>query len=231
MRQQYEDIHRGYESRRQQGLAQFRPGQTDKVAGVLSDGDEEVQNGRLRDLSQDVVNKVRIHQAERARNKVDKVARNSEELRPVRTPLIVASTLVAIYFDNTFSMNLSDATVLSGYTSVKDQKGRLSVSTPVVSGTVNVDKTVEDRSPAAMSDPSDPETKERYRFALSRPIPFIDVTSGVTYGSTSNAVSASLSKPLTDHITAVVDTIRPVAEAVGAKPAEERVKLVYGLSF
>jgi hypothetical protein len=29
----------------------------------------------------------------------------------------------------------------------------------------------------------------------------------------------------------VVDTIRPVAEAVGAKPAEERVKLVYGLSF
>jgi hypothetical protein len=72
---------------------------------------------------------------------------------------------------------------------------------------------------------------EKYKFAVSKKLPW-SLSSGVSYGSTSDTVKASLEKQLTPQITGVVDSRRPVhADQASATPPEETVQLKYQLSF
>ncbi len=68
---------------------------------------------------------------------------------------------------------------------------------------------------------------ERYSLSLSRGLPVWDLKTGVSYGGSSNKVTASVSKELMDNLTCIVDTSRSTRDQTG----EEAVKFFYGLRF
>ncbi len=70
---------------------------------------------------------------------------------------------------------------------------------------------------------------ERYRLTFSRPLPLWDLSSGLTYGGSTTSVGASLSKTLIPHLTAVVDSVRPIQQ--GRYYSEESLRFFYGLTF
>jgi hypothetical protein len=170
---------------------------------------------------------VRKYQALQMRDKLKDVAEHDEVLssKPVR----VVGGVSAIYFDSPVMIKLSEETRVTAHTSIPDQTGHVDVSSPVVNGAIEMDGRA-DQLLAPGQVPVDPTwTREKYRVSLTRSLGIQDITSAVSYGSTTTNLNASLSKPISSHVTAVVESLRPTA-APGAQ-AEERVKVLYGISF
>jgi hypothetical protein len=163
---------------------------------------------------------------------MDEAVQRDENLRTYGKPIIFAGTIASVYFDNPVSVRINENTVLSARTNVPDQTGQFAVSSRLVNGAFDLDNRA-DQDPRLFTPgvvPQDPTvTREKYRFSFSRPLP-LDITSGLSYGSSSNALSASVAKPISDHLTCVVDTVRPVDSGDLRNP-EERIKLLYGIQF
>jgi hypothetical protein len=213
MRQTYQDLNRQYEVR--------------AASGLLGTEDLRNQMTRMRDFSREVFREVSRFQTKKARRTLKRAAERDPILRS--QPVVVAGTLTSVYFDNPVEFSLSDEARVSARTSIPDQTGNVQVYSPIVDGRFELDGHADDGlAPGTV--PSDPTFKrEKYRFSVSRPVGILDITSGVSYGSTTTQLSTSLTKPISDHVTCVLDSVRPM-DAPGAA-SEERVRFLYGIRF
>jgi hypothetical protein len=210
IRQKYESIHRDFEMRSQYGLVDFE--------------EEQAQINQINQFARDVLEVVRQKQKRFGGQTLRKVVRGVSDLKKFSQSLAVAGTLVATYSGLPFNLELSDDFRMSGWTSLREQVGQLSLSSPVVNSSFKISRLA----------PTGPNSdgQERFRFGVSRGLPVLDISSGLTYGSSSNSLTASLSKPLTESLVCVLDSVRPIsASAPGARSPEDTIRLLYGIQF
>ncbi|HUP57985.1 MAG TPA: hypothetical protein VM598_11075 [Bdellovibrionota bacterium] len=191
----------------------------------------EVQRYRIdkmREFSREVVyRQLSRNQTDKARKSLKRAADRDPNLRS--KPLVVAGTLTSIYFNNPVEFSMGDETHVAAQTSIPDQTGAVRLASPFVDGRFELDGHADDGlAPGTV--PTDPTfRREKYRFSVSRPVGLLDITTGVSYGSTTTQLSTSLTKPISDHVTCVLDSVRPMDAPAAA--AEERVRFLYGISF
>jgi hypothetical protein len=214
MQQSYGDMNRDLDQR-------------SHVYGLTNPDSLRVQYDKMKDFTREMFKQVRKFQSSIYRGKLNQVANRDENLKSA--PVRVVGSISAVYFDSPVMIALSEETRISAHTNIPDQTGALNLTSPVINGAIELDGHAEEAlAPGTV--PVDPTWKrEKYRVSFSRPLGVLDMTSGISYGSTTTQVSASVSKPITDQVTCVVDSVRPL-NAPGAS-SEERVKVLYGIRF
>jgi hypothetical protein len=172
-------------------------------------------------------------QARKEARKAREAALNNPDIQKAKKPIAVVAGLAAIYSGEPMRVKVGDSAQLMARTDVRSSKGQLGFNSDYLNGLMEMDARNPDRF-----DSTDPrfadasQNNERYKLWVGRPL-ILDVTGGMTYGSSTQTVATSLSRPLTDNMICVVDSIRPVS-GVGSSPAtlsEERVKVQYGIHF
>lgn len=212
LKQAYSDMNRDYDQR--------------SVSGANDAYAEQVQYDRMKNFSWTVFSEMRAFQGSVYRAKLQQVASRDPNL--TSDTVKVVGGIGAVYFNAPILIPISEQTKFSARTSIPDSTGQLAFTSPILNTTLDMDGHAEDGLPPGTI-PIDPTwTREKYRLTLNRPLPF-GLATGASYGSTTTQVSASVSKPINDHVTCVVDSVRPL-NAPGAVP-EERVKVLYGVSF
>lgn len=221
LRQQYDDLTRTYQMRKNYSLLEFQ--------------EEENHRNQLTGFGKTIQDRVLDHEAKKSEERFKALARKDGNLKK---PAAVVGALVTVYTGRPVTTRLSENTRLVGRTTVRPdatgkvqwQSGQLQLLSPLVNTTFDVAATL----PASV-DPNTAEAakaEDRYKLSVTRALPLVNVSSGLTYGSTTRTLSASLSRQLTDHLSCVIDTRRPLSpEWVKAKPGEETVRLIYGISF
>ena len=208
VRQQYDDMVRTYELRRQYGL--------------VDPHEEAGHDQQMNDLKNSVVNQVRLYQMKKNLKKVEKMALRDESLRFIAKPVAVAGAITAVASGAPLSFDLTDSTRLTTRTNVRDQTSQIALASPLGVGSLDFAGKAPDTTP----DPT--VTAERYRFSLLRDLP-LSMTSGLSYGSTTSTVSASLSKQIMPNLTCVLDSTHPLYE--NGRSKQETFRLLYGINF
>jgi hypothetical protein len=149
---------------------------------------------------------------------------------------------VGLYIGRPMKVRLFEDTRLSLRTSLRDRNGGLEFESPlglgsfeyrplaaserdlVASNTVNFDT-------AMKFDHIVDFSQERYQFSFRRYVPYIDVTSQVSYGASSNAVAGAISKTIAGGLSCVVDTVHALSPFDSARADEQKIRLRYDISF
>lgn len=213
LNQQYQDMNRDYEMRVQYGLA-------DRTE-VQSHGDDVSHFGRQ------AFAQVRHYQVNQEARHLKTAVDRDETLKALLKPAAVVGAGAAFYSGTPVSVNIDDDTTFRAMANVPTQTGQVSLLSTVGTTSVDFDMNRPDPNKAFTGDPR--AQIEKYRFSFSRGLPLWDLTSGLSYGGSTTAVGASLSKSLMPHLTAVVDSVRPMQQ--GRYYAEESLRFFYGLSF
>jgi hypothetical protein len=212
LRQKYDDMNRDYEMRQAYGL--------NTVADSVG------HNSQVSDLGRDAMQRTAAYQGQQAQASVA----SNPNMQPLVVPATVVGGAAALYRGSGVNVINSGNIKLRAKASVRNQTTGLELISPIVHG--SVDMTMTAPTTADTYAPLDPMARiERYRLSLTRNLPF-DVSSGVYYGTTTSTMSASLSRKITDHLTAVVDTAKtmdPSLEVIS--PSEQSLRLLYGLRF
>jgi hypothetical protein len=214
LRQRYEDLNRSYEARHN--------------AHVTTPKDEADHHEQLRALTKDLYSGLRSYNGKRYNTQLRRGAQEGK----VITPVMVSGTVVATYFGNPVNVTLGGETRLDARTDMPGREGDLHLASPVCDATVQFrgnEPVLADNQ--FFSRPAE-EQKERYRVSIVRSLPVLNLSSSISYGSTTSRVITALSRPITSNVTAVVDSVRPTNGAVAAiKPGEQRLQLIYGITF
>ncbi len=216
LRQAYDDRFREFELRRRFGLTAPK--------------NERSHNDEMAKFVREVFGRVRHERVQKEVKTVKNRAEKAPELQPIRRPLIVAMVLAGLYSGQPIELGSEeDQFLLQAQTNVPDQTGRFRLMNPVLNTEFEfTGKALESRDPFA-SEPENPDhRKERYLLTFSRPLPVFQLTSGLSYGSTTANVTASLSKQLSDHLTLVLGTTKSTRYQ---GPTEESVRFNYDLRF
>ncbi|MGK5089778.1 hypothetical protein WDW86_19680 [Bdellovibrionota bacterium FG-2] len=237
LRIDYENRYSTFELRTYQGL------QSHELARAFFEGNTKFSY----DAFEQMKNYNRERGLKRARDMAGDVARDERvksiyrQIRPYVKPVVLIGAVWGFYFGTPAEWQVTEATKLSarwcgktpemsammgGIPFLPDceaQSGSLSLASPVANGSFDLRTAI----PAA----TDPFSRnERYKFSLSRGLPW-SMSTGVSYGGTTSTGSGLLSKQISEHVTAVVDSLRPVGEVAAVRPSEETIKVLYGISF
>ena len=217
MKQDYILQNRDYEQRRD--------------AGIVGTDVEMSHENDMHNFSQNVMNEVQSYQGTKAAQAVDQAAKQNQDLQAAEKPAAVVGVLYGLYSDKTFAWRMQPDTALSGHLNLRNQTGTLALNSPLFTSTVDIDNHAADPWSPVPVVPDPTVAAERYRVSVSKPIPALSITSSLAYGSTSNAAIASLSRPIVDHLTCVVDSVYPIDDMGGWHQAEQRLKFFYHLDF
>ena len=211
--QVYDERCRSYEDKQRFGLTTYL--------------DEQDHLRAMGDMSNDVVNSVRSHQATVVRDDIMAGAQRGEVARPI----ILSSTIASVYMGNPVDVTLIPGTRLSGRADVRNQQGELKLSTPALDGAFNFDAGAGAADPTRLAAFDPNASREQYRVTLSRGFPELgDLSSNLSYGTTTTTVHAAISKPITRHVTSVLEAYAPTRSGMASAP-EQDVKVLYGFSF
>ncbi len=223
LRQRFEDLNRDYEMRQKFGL----------VCHEL----EINHTGQVSDFSKKVAQQVKSRQMIIEKKKfmpfVDSL-RKTEILRAVEKPAGFLVGAVAIYFGEPIRVHLSQEVKISAKAVVPSRTGSLVVNSPYLNGVLDVRASAPlGRDPASVSPPDAMgRGDERFRVVLSQVLPWIGVSSGWSYVSTSNLFGASFNKQITPHLSCSFDYYFPLDPlTTDVKIPGENVKLSYGMNF
>lgn len=215
LRQRYQDMSRDYELKRSYGLVDSRR--------------EQQRGDEVNDFGRQIVGEVQRYQTARNTEKLKTAVDRDPDLQVLAKPAAVVAAGAAVYRGTPMNLRLNEDTKLRAVTNVRNQTSEFSLLSPVVTTSVGVNLSKpEDRDPTQPPDPDPTHQIERYHFSFSRGLPIWDLSSGLSYGGTTSSVSASLSKRVTNNLTAEVDSIRPIKQGYYN---EECLKLNYGLQF
>lgn len=216
LKQQYQDLTREYDQR--------------AAYGVTTQMEDEMQRQRIAQFSRRVVGQVQGRQIRSNVEKLRGAVERDDNLMAVSKPVAVVGAIAAISMGTPVKFNLDSATQVEAQTVVMESRGHVAVNSPIVSGNVRYVGRNEQFTGPNM--PAPIVLDERVRVSLSKPLPVWSITSGVSYGSSSQSVSASLSKPITNHLTCVVDSTQVFgASARMNVMTEESVRVLYGIQF
>lgn len=199
-RQQLQDLNRGYEMRERYGL--------------ISKEEQAAHFAQMESFSKDMVWDVGNHHIRDVRTKAERNA--SPELRAVaRHMALVAGAYAFLYRGEALRFRLGDSAEMSARTSVQSRSGQVGLASEAINGYVAV---------AAAGDAH----HDQLRAGVSRTIPVLDISSGLSYGANTQTMTASVSKQLSHHLTGVVDSSR---SAIVDQANEDSVKLLFGVRF
>ena len=219
MRQQYEDMVRDYELRKRYSLIELQ--------------EEKEHNNQVTGFTKNVLTTVRKEHTNRQLKLLRKAAEKDPYLGKLAKPAALAFALYATYNGEPVRLNVSDDTQLSVKTIAPERKAGISVSSPLINTSLDFASaapSARDPYSPASSDPL--QNDERYRISLSRAIPVVDISTGLSYGTTTNTVTTSLSRQLTDHLNCIFDAQRTINYGrPDQRNGQERVSLQYGISF
>ena len=222
-RREFEDLTRSYQIRKQYDL--LRPEEErahyEELSRFSKSAIQDVGNFQLR------------RKMDRAKNAAKNLALNDPLLQKLKKPAAVVAAVAALYTGAEFKFNLTHEMELMANPNVRERKAALHLINPYVDTSVDFfGKAPGSRDPYA-SIPEDPEAREeRYRFSLTRGLPILDISSQVSYGTTTRKMTASLSKQLMQNLSCSVDASRNMGyEPVEGRNGEENVRFAYGFKF
>lgn len=213
MRQEYGDLTRDYEQRER--FDQIDP-RTDQP-GFME---------RVKKFANYVLRRV-FHA--KVRETLKEAEKNSEEVRTFKA----VNDQVEAVTKNGVNLEVDGEFEVGTRADLKSQKGSLWLKSSLVDGSFDVDLGEAFRSPEELNYRDPTQIEEKYRLTLSRSLPSLGLSSGVSYGVTTAMMTASVRKRLADNLDFEFATShevgRPTA-GIGRAP-QQSVKVSYGLSF
>ena len=200
MRQEYQDLVRWHD--------------VQSTYGLVDRHEQSAHNSRVSGFSGSVLNRVQQYKVKASAKEFLSVAERSQTIAKVKKPVGVVIAAAAIYGGQPVDLNITRDMRLTARTNVPAGRGNISMISPLINGAV-------DFAPAT--------SDERYRLSLSRPL-MLDVNSSLTFGTTTNKLTASFSRSVfIPDLTCVVDSTRYLAP----NPAlpETSLRFLYGLTF
>jgi hypothetical protein len=218
IRQQYDDINRDYEFRRSYGL--------------VDSYSEQAHTDQMSSLGQSAMQRFESYNGQQTEQGAKAMMNRNPDLHPLMGPIGVVGGAAALYRGSGVNMRVTDDTKVRAKASVRDRTGGLELNSPVIHGSIDMKVSTPSTVDPSAPPPLDPLSRdERYRVSLSRALPF-DIASGISYGTTTSTMSASLSKRLTTNLTAVVGAARTMDQNLEAlSPSEQSLKFLYGIHF
>ncbi len=215
LRQQYDDLVRDYESRRSYRLNSAQ--------------DEKTHLERVRGFSRGVVQAVQQRQIQSGLIQARAVVEANETLSQLTAPMGVLATGVAAFYGTPMVLKLDDEASMTARAHVPNQEGSFALNSPFLNSAVEFHMAPwspeEERRQRAL-DPT--RRQERVRVGIGRNLPVWGLYSGISYGRSSGLVTTSVSKQLSDHLSASWDSSRPVQSASNR---EDSLKFLYGIRF
>lgn len=235
-RQQFDDLNRDYDQKQR--------------AGLVNPTVEQAHEGAVSGFSNGVRDEIERHKLDEASNKAQRVAENEEAIvqkdRIGQVMLVPGAVAVGVYMGiwvgKAINLRVTDDTHFSFRTSLRDKLGAIELHTPILFSSFEFHQQAADSySLIAPTNVDFGEVMnfnhivdfqdEKYQVKVARMVPFINLNSSVFYGSSSNVVASSLTKQLTPHLAAVVDSIYYLTPYDPDHSIEERVRLKYDIHF
>ncbi|MEK6704455.1 MAG: hypothetical protein AABZ06_01575 [Bdellovibrionota bacterium] len=207
VRDKYSTLHGDYEMRKRHGLID-----TDAERCYLD---------QMSGFNNEILSRLRLSQLRDGRKKLETAMLRNDRLKAIAGPIVMAGAIAAACTTGEpLEFTLTDNTKLVTRADVRNQVGQLSVASQALTGSLDLMA----KTPG--------EREERYRFSLNSGIPLFNVTSGISYGMTSNTLSMSLTKQLSSRLSCSVDSTRPLDNTpLASSLAQESVRLLYGFNF
>lgn len=206
LRQRLDDMSREYRMRKNHGLNTL--------------GDELKRYQSMKGLASEIVSEAKNREISHQQGKLKSFAegyKNDAWVKALRQPVGLAVALVAMGTGHPITVDLAEDSQLLASADVRDRTSRISLLSPLVNWNLDYIATAQAEVPESQRLLAD----ERYRMSLGRRLPLFELQSGVSYGSTSRTMNASLSRRLVENLTCTVD----------AGTIQERLRLEYGISF
>ncbi|MFL5813072.1 MAG: hypothetical protein ACJ763_05800 [Bdellovibrionia bacterium] len=213
LNQQYQDMNRDYELKQKYGLVDMNQ--------------EQNHGSDLSHFGKQAFAEVRKYQANREAKRLKKAVDREESLKAFMKPAAIVGAGAAIYSGTPVNLEIDEDTRFRAVANGPSQTGQFSLLSNMGTTSLDFDLNKPDPNKAYTADPRG--QIERYRLSFSRGLPLWDLTSGVYYGGSTTSVGASISKSLMPHLTAVIDSVRPLQQ--GRYFSEESLRFFYGLTF
>lgn len=213
IRQEYQDINREYE---------FKQGY-----GLNSQQDHIDYFKRAKNFARYAVHKILSFQFESNMKEAEK---NSEDVKTFNT----VRTTVESVAKGTTTVSEGASFKFGTKANLPDQHGQVWMKSNVVDGAFDVNVGQPWAIDPFSFEKKDPFQKQRegYKVSLGRKLPVWDLASGLSYGGTSQTVTGTLSKQLTQHLSTEVSSTRDVNDFNGkSSKNEEVVKMLFGTRF
>ena len=164
--------------------------------------------------------------------RVKNAALADENIGRLKGPLGFIFGIAAIYNGVPVQWKMTDDARFSASTQ-KGKSAQCQVATPILTGTFEFSSEAAAQSSPLDPTPADPlYHPERYKVGASRSLSFWDLSSSVSYGSSTESLTTALSKKLTTHVTASVEQVHPLGAGDSYVTGDEgRVRMDYSLNF
>jgi hypothetical protein len=206
IKQAYQDLARDYEMR--------------QAHGMMSNADVRAEYAaKMAAFATDVSGKIRNYHIQQNRGRLVEAMKESETMRPA----LYAATVGAACTGSPIQVRVNKDLEIISKTDFANQKGDFQFNSNVLNGNVYISG----QAPVNNVDPTIRD--ERVKLSVNRAIPQTDMVSAITFGSTTNSLTASISKPLAAGLNAEVGA----SQALGANlsHSDQVVKVNYQVRF
>jgi hypothetical protein len=212
IQKRYESLSREHEIRQNHGLVDLQSIQT--------------RNGQLLELRTQAMDEVREYQKKKQGSKIIKAIERDEDLKK---PVSIAVAVAAAVTGSPFQTKVGESAQVTVAANVPFQTSYIQFHSQMVDGSFTATGDQNAGNSITLPPPEWVIRRERYRFSLSRSLPVWGLGSEVAYGGSSNTVTASLSKALTENLKCSINTIQSASSL--ASSSEQNLKLDYRLRF
>jgi hypothetical protein len=182
--------------------------------GINGQNDEMDHEQSMKDMGHEVINSARNTTTQQYGQNID----NAQKSGDIAQPLVYAGGAVGVVNGTPIKMHLGQNTQATWSTNAINRQSQLDVKSSDMVASARMDQ-----SSGAI---------EHYSLSVNKPL-FLGVGSGVTYGGTSNTVSATLSHPIVGPLSASVGGSMPTNQNNNPTGAvtQGTVGVNYGMKF
>lgn len=179
------------------------------------------------DVAIQVKNKHVNENLDKARKSASKL-RETAFVKKIEKPVGAVVAVAATSIGQPISFRLTENTRFTARTHLWNQYGEFDLKSDWLNGSMLVGPRRHSNLPKLFS----PLEKESYLVSVSRGIPLVDVSTGLSYGGTSTNLTASVGKSLTEHLSCSFDSSRPMNPHLSNTPqGEEVLRFLYSITF
>lgn len=228
-RQRYETLNRQHELKQHAGL------NTPEL--------ERAHTGEINRFGDDVRNEIEKRHLSIAERRARAIIDRDKNLKAVVTTVLAPAAVVAgVYVGTPLRLRLTDDTQFRVRSNIRDKYGSLELNSPFGLGTFEYRPTAPE-SRHMLSSPvvnfgealnmgrAVDYSQERFQLTFTRNLPWLDVTSRLLYGASSNTIVGSISKQLTGNLSCVVDSIHWLSPVEATRSIEQSLRLRYDIRF
>ncbi len=198
--------------------------------GLLTRQEERVHHDAVRTFSKNMALIVGRNQMKTRLEKVREFAEKDAVIGILKQPAAVIALAYAIYNGQPLQTGLGKDVSLRARSNMPVGETEVSVANPVLNASFYLrtnSLSEEDARRRHLQDPS--QREERMRVSGGRSLGVLGLYSTVSYGSSTESISGSLSKQLTAQLNATVTSRKPLNSKLDR--GEDVIHLNYGVSF